>query len=53
MNILIPFVLQCPACKTIVSPLVHDYSLCSQLKNAEYRIRELEKTVAELKQNVG
>jgi hypothetical protein len=32
----------CPGCKEYVSALKHDFSLCSQLQNALYRIRQLE-----------
>lgn len=32
----------CPGCRADISPIVHDYSLCSQLQNALYRIRQLE-----------
>lgn len=43
---------ECPGCKTICSPSLHDFSLCTQLRNAEYRIRELEKRVAEIIQGI-
>lgn len=39
----------CPGCKATVSALKHDFSLCSQLQNALYRIRELEKGLDDLK----
>jgi hypothetical protein len=32
----------CPGCKATVSAIKHDFSLCSQLQNALYRIRQLE-----------
>jgi hypothetical protein len=38
----------CPGCKAEVSAIKHDFSLCSQLRNAEYRIRELERLQREL-----
>ncbi len=33
---------RCPGCGEIVSAIKHDFSLCSRLANAEYRIRQLE-----------
>lgn len=35
----------CPGCRADVSAIKHDFSLCTRLGNAEYRIRELEKLV--------
>lgn len=32
----------CPGCRQAVSAIKHDFSLCSQLQNALYRIRKLE-----------
>lgn len=37
------YVAECPGCKTRVSAILHDFSLCTELQNALYRIRELEK----------
>jgi hypothetical protein len=38
----------CPGCKAMVSAIKHDFSLCTQLRNAEHRIRELERSHREL-----
>jgi hypothetical protein len=33
----------CPGCKFYTSIYLHDFSLCTQLQNALYRVRQLEK----------
>lgn len=37
---------KCSGCGAEVSAIKHDFSLCSQLQNALYRIRQLERAVA-------
>jgi hypothetical protein len=36
----------CPGCGALVSAIKHDFSLCTRLSNADYRIRELESALA-------
>jgi hypothetical protein len=39
---------ECPGCKKVASTAQHDFSLCTELRNAEYRIRELEMRVTQV-----
>jgi hypothetical protein len=40
---------KCPGCGAVVSAIKHDFSLCTRLNNAEYRIRVLERELEETK----